>query len=190
MIMVPKKTIFFKIQPSLNRAATYTIYANSIPINFTIGYHKRTCGLAFTLNESPKYLIENGIKLLTFRDLGRSDFATKFFNLDFVQNEKLDYKGKFVSIKNKFKDDIFQYFGEKTDFQIRDEYEIPNKKCSNYLLSLGFKIENHKEDLAFLIFQRKCYSPKNMRFVCRNYSLQFTTEAGEKLLTELVKMPE
>lgn len=177
---IQKKLVRFNLQPSLNRASTYTIYVDSKPIIFTISYHKRTCALSLKINDPNAYLIKNGIYLSVFRDLERSRFASKVFNLDTIKNDKLDYRSKLISIKNKFKDNVFQYFGEKLNFQMKDKYEeLDEQPCSNYLLSVGFKMEKCKNDFSFLVFQRKCFSPKYMRFVCRNISLQFYTRKGK-----------
>ena len=186
MIIIPKKAIRFPIQPSLNRASTYTVFCNYTSINFTILYHKRTSALGLHINEAPMYLNNNGVYMIVFRDLRKSEFASNCLNLDYTENENCDYRGKFISIENKFKQDIYQYFGEKLDFQITDNYETNNGTESNYLLALGFKIESYKNDFSYFMFQRKCYSPKYNKSVSRNLCIQFYTRRGERVLRDII----
>lgn len=187
MIIIPKKAVRFPIQSSLNRASTYTFFCNYSSINFTVTYHRRTTAMGLHINEAPLYLNNNGIYMIVFRDLKKSEFAENCLDLDYTENETLDYRGKFISIKNKFKSNIYQYFGEKLEFDtLKSDNGTEDSRNENYLSVMGFKIEGSRSDFIYLMFQRRCFSQKNNKDVCRNLCLQFHTRRGEKLFHNLI----
>lgn len=165
---------------TLNRAITFTAYIKKKALHLCLLTSKRTSALECQYDTKCELISEGTVSVRLFRNLTNCSFCNIFFNLENVENDDLDYRGRFLGVKEEFKDVLLQFSAEK--LELRTKTDLTQKDNSNYLTITGWKIFDCEEDIAFFFAQRKIYNVIKRCCIIRTLGVQICTPKGFKLL--------
>lgn len=164
--------------PTLNRAAVLSAFISGKPVTFAVKYDKKSSALQFQLDSNNSHIKDRVVQVQMYRNLETCKFCKLFFDMETKTDEGYDYRSKFRGIKPLYARHMIQFLKEKYDFQVNDK----GKPSQNYLLVLGWKLQDSDNDLLFYFVQRKCYVDATRTNIVRTAGLQLATERGLQFL--------
>jgi hypothetical protein len=169
---------------TLNRAEILTTKINNSNVHFSILYNKKNSGLEVYIDDINKNKLDkNKTKLILHRNVERCLFTRTFINTDNFSDTRVDYRNKFLSIKEEQQSKIFSFMFEIKKFKrINPSSE---REASNYLKISGWKCFDLEDDLIYYFVERKVYNPQRKISILRTLSIQFSTENGYNYLKNL-----
>lgn len=173
---IKKKSKKFSVEliPTLNRAAVMSAFICGKPLTFAVKYDKKSSALHFQLDSNSSLLRDRSVKIQMYRNLETCRFCQLFFDMETRSEDGFDYRGKFQGIKQLYARHLIQFSREKYDFQVNDK----GKPSQNYMLILGWKLQDSDNDLLFYFVQRKCYNDATRTNIVRTAGLQLYTDRG------------
>lgn len=169
-----KETNFrIKLISTLDRSITTVAYIKQKPLQFALLYSKTTSALQFQLDTGNSLIQNRRIHASMYRNLENCKFCQTFFHLKTEQNNKNDFRSKFISTRKIFNNDLLEFSSEKLDLQADG-----GKAFNNYVLTLGWKLHGLEDDLVFYFVQRRCYHTVDRKNVIRTSGLQLATDRG------------
>jgi len=177
---IKKKVKKFSIDliPTLNRAIVMSAFISGKPLTFGVKYDKKSSALQFQLDSNSSLIRERDVRVQMYRNLDTCKFCKLFFDMETISNDNCDYRGKFSGVKSLYARHMIQFLKEKYDFQMNDK----GKPSQNYMLILGWKLQDSDNDLLFYFIQRKCYNDATRVNIVRTAGLQLATERGLQFL--------
>lgn len=164
--------------PTLNRAVVLSAFISGKPMTFAVKYDKKSSALQFQLDSNNALVRDRIVQVQMYRNLETCRFCRLFFDMETRTDDSSDYRSKFQGIKPLHARHLIQFLREKYDFQVNDK----GKPSQNYLLVLGWKLQDSDNDLLFYFVQRKCYNDATRTNIVRTAGLQLATERGLKFL--------
>lgn len=163
--------------PTLSRATMFSGFIYGKPLNFAVKYDKKSTALQFQFDSNSSLIRSGKVKIQMYRNLEICNFSKMFFNLETAKDNYNDYRSKFIGVKPLYSKQLVQFMKEKYDLQVNEK----GKPSQNYLMVMGWKIQDIDNDLLFYFVQRKCYNDITRVNVIRTAGLQMFTERGSEL---------
>jgi len=168
--------------PTLNRGILMSAFIPRSPLTFAIKYDKKSSALQFQLDSNSNLIKDRIVKVQMFRNLDTCEFCKLFFDMETISNESCDYRGKFRGVKPLYARHLIQFLKEKYDFHVNEK----GKPSQNYMLVLGWKLQDSDNELLYYFVQRKCYNDATRINIVRTAGLQLATERGLDLLDRYI----
>lgn len=170
---------------AFNLIETLKSRVNYTDFFYSILYNKRNSALEIYIDDNNKNILNNAnSKVIVHRDLQKCIFSNLFFDYKDFNDDKTDFHGKFIKVKEGREQYVKSFFYEIKHFK-RTASTDDIKSPTNYLTVSGWICPECKNDIVVYFIERRTYNPNTNKSILRSLSLQFSTKNGYNYLKKL-----
>lgn len=154
--------------------------------NIGIFFNNKSTFLLFSIEPdfSTSKEIKHNSKILMFKNLESSSFASTFLNLHNYRSQSLDIVNQFKNIKGEYTNDVINVLNEDIILsEVREEDNV----WYDHLLIYGFTLSSYPNDFLFILTERHNLVPKLKKKIVRTSGIQIATTPSLDLIEEYNK---
>lgn len=125
--------------------------------------------------------IRHNTKIVMFKNLESSDFASTFLDLHNYRSQSLDIVNQYKNIKGEYTNDIIYILNEDI---ILSEIRDGDNTWYDRLLIYGFTLSSYPNDFLFILTERHNLVSKLKKKIVRTSAIQIATTPSLELIEE------